>query len=921
MDSAERKIRLTVIKAWGIPGRKVHRPPKYSVVVSAGQCTWKTKQREGKGPEWNETFVLNVDHSAILHITVIDRAGALSSSRRGEVNVAINDIGNSTVKIFPLKKEGRVGGEIKLSFERIPLQRVEPGSSQDATADTHAGPSLSSAVEPAVGLQEEVPVMDKPVSSQGAIADGSVGSSPSVSVERPAKSPNEVMVAVDEAHRCVGGLTAPRVIGSVAGTTGDVNAIEGVTGSPGFALVSGYVEKLVNIGGVLAEVHPWAALAWSVLSVIPKTIGAQMNRDQKVQQLWSTMADMLSFLNDAEPVIEQCQVRIVSKMMQQLYECALFVREYCGKGFAKRALRDSMSTSTDSAIDQYNAAFKELKEQFKSRSELVALRIFKDIRQGIVELSTLSQDIKDLERTMLLDNLPGTDLVGVRCDVNRICLPTTRQELLAEITAWVADPDPSGKQAFWLHGVAGTGKSTVANTVAARFSKVGRLGASFRFNRDVDGRNGPAFLFGSIAYQLASFSTTLKDHMLAAVKKHGKMTQFSPQEQLQKYIIEPMSQITFSGPIVIVVDALDECGGQRVRKDILEAIMEEMANFPRFVKLFLVSRYEMDIRSHLERCCLPKSINDVDGTARDILNYIAAQMLKVADRHDLASDWLEREMKAMLARHSDGLFIWASVACDFILESDDPKVALHDMVSTNTDHSPGQGGALDALYTGILQQASINLPSSVSAYNLRNIIGAILVAKTPLTQQGLDMLLGLNDRVLQRPILLPDGSRIELTTCSSVIARLGSMLRKDGGFIRVLHASIFDFFTSPTRCTDSRFYIDKGLFSRFLASRCFDAMRVLKRDICGINDPTKMNWDVKDLSQRLQDNVPEHVRYGCLYWHLHLVDVPIEDRELIQEAKDWLSTHLLHWFEVMSLLGEVNKILEALARVVPWFEV
>ncbi|KAH7919326.1 hypothetical protein BV22DRAFT_1075393 [Leucogyrophana mollusca] len=921
MGSTERNILLTVLKASGIPSRKIHRSSKFSVVVSAGEYIWKTKECQGNDPEWNETFELNIQDSVVLHVAVIDRLGTGRSSLRGETSVSIKDIVNVAVveKTFQLQKEGRPRGEITLTFKRVPLRESVPNLSQAADVDASTSQPPLSAVESARRPQHEIPVaVVEPVSSQDANIDASANLSPSLAVERPAKSPEEVTVAVGEAHRSVSGLITPRVIGSVPGIPGDVDAIEGVTGSPGFALVFGYVEKLVNIGGVLAEVHPWAALAWSVLSVIPKTIGAQMDRDQKVQRLWSTTADMLSFLHDAQPVIEECQVRIVSEMMQQIYECALFVREYCGKGFAKRALRNSMSTSTDSAIEQYNVAFKELKEQFKSRSELVALRIFKDIRQGIVELSTLSQDIKDLERTMLLENLPGTDLAGVRCDINRICLPTTRQELLSDVMAWVADP--SEKQAFWLHGVAGTGKSTIANTVAARFAKVGRLGASFRFNRDVDGRNGPAFLFGSIAYQLASFSSTLKDHILAAVKAHGKMMQFSPQEQLQKYIIEPMSQIVFSGPIVIVLDALDECGGERDRQDILGAIKEEMANFSRFVKLFLVSRHEVDIRSFLERGCLSESIDGVDGTARDILSYIAVQMLEVADRHALPSDWLEPETKAELARHADGLFIWASVACDFILRSDDPMVALHYMVSTASVHLTGQGGALDALYTGILKQASTNLPSSVSTSNLRNIIGAIVTAKTPLTQRGLDLLLGLNAGVLQRPILLPDDSRLELTTCSSIIARLGSMLRKDDGFIRVLHASIFDFFTSPTRCTDSRFYIDKELFSRFLASRCFDAMRMLKRDICGIHDPTKMNQDVKDLSQRLQQNVPEHVRYGCLYWHLHLADVAIDDRKLFKDAKGWLSTHLLHWFEVMSLWGDAGGILNALDRIIPWFQ-
>ncbi|KAH7918285.1 WD40 repeat-like protein [Leucogyrophana mollusca] len=918
MGSTERKILLTVLRASGIPSRTFHRSSKLSVEVSAGERIWKTKECQGSDPEWNETLVLTIQDSAVLHVAVIDRVGSGRSSLRGETSVAIKDISDAAENTFQLQKEGSPRGEITLTFEHITLRESAPISSQDVGVDASAGQSSSSAGGPARRPQQEIPVAVVELVSRGANVDPSADLSPSSAGDRPAKSPEEANLAVDEAHRSVSGLTTRRVIGSVPGIMDDVNAIAGVTGCSGFALVFGYVEKLVNIGGVLTEVHPWAALAWSVVSVIPKTIGAQMDRDQKVQQLWSTMADMLSFLEDAKAVTEECQVPIVSEMMKQIYDCALFVREYCGKGFAKRALRDSLTTSTDSTIDQYNTAFKELKEQFKSRSELVALRIFKDIRQGIIELSTLSQDIKDLERTMLLENLPGTDLAGVRCDINRICLPSTRHGLLSEIMAWVANP--SGKRAFWLHGVAGTGKSTVANTVTARFTKVGRLGASFRFNRDVDGRNGPAFLFGSIAYQLASFSNTLKDHILAAVKAHGKMTQFSPREQLQRYIIEPMSRITFSGPIVIVIDALDECGSERDRRDILGAIKDEMANFPPFVKLLLASRYEVDIRYHLERGCLSTSIDGVDGTLRDILDYIAAQMLEIADRHALPSDWLEPDMQAKLARHADGLFIWASVACDFIFRSDDPKVALHYMVSTEILHPTGQGGALDALYTGILRQASANLPSSVSTSNLRNIIGAIVTAKTPLTQQGLDMLLGLNDRILQRSILLPDGSQLEVTTCSSVIARLGSMLRKEDGYVRVLHASIFDFFTSPTRCTDSRFYIDKELFSRFLASRCFDAMRVLKRDICSINDPTKMNRDIKDLSQRLEDNVPEHVRYGCLYWHLHLADVTTEDRELFQAAKDWLSTHLLHWFEVMSLWGDAGSILIVFNRIIPWFE-
>lgn len=64
-----------------------------------------------------------------------------------------------------------------------------------------------------------------------------------------------------------------------------------------------------------------------------QTLIAQVRRDQKVQSLWETAADMLAFLKDAKPVIDDILVSIVSDMMRQIYHCAIFVREYSGGGF------------------------------------------------------------------------------------------------------------------------------------------------------------------------------------------------------------------------------------------------------------------------------------------------------------------------------------------------------------------------------------------------------------------------------------------------------------------------------------------------------------------------------------------------------------------------------------------------------------
>ncbi|EGN96507.1 hypothetical protein SERLA73DRAFT_58040, partial [Serpula lacrymans var. lacrymans S7.3] len=90
-------------------------------------------------------------------------------------------------------------------------------------------------------------------------------------------------------------------------------------------------------------IHPYAKAAWSILGLIPKAMIAQLDRDQNIQNLWSTAADMLDFLNVAEPIIDEVQKPIVANMLKQIHDCALFVQEYTGKGFCSQSPSSCLS--------------------------------------------------------------------------------------------------------------------------------------------------------------------------------------------------------------------------------------------------------------------------------------------------------------------------------------------------------------------------------------------------------------------------------------------------------------------------------------------------------------------------------------------------------------------------------------------------
>jgi hypothetical protein len=61
------------------------------------------------------------------------------------------------------------------------------------------------------------------------------------------------------------------------------------------------------------------------------------------------------------------------------------------------------------------------------------------------------------------------------------CFPDTRVNLFRQIYSWADGENPPS--IFWLNGLARTGKSTIACTIARRYLDQKRLGASFFFSR------------------------------------------------------------------------------------------------------------------------------------------------------------------------------------------------------------------------------------------------------------------------------------------------------------------------------------------------------------------------------------------------------------------------------------------------------
>ena len=171
------------------------------------------------------------------------------------------------------------------------------------------------------------------------------------------------------------------------------------------------------------------------------------------------------------------------------------------------------------------------------------------------------------------------------------CLKGTRNAILNEIEFWANDFDKP--PVYWLNGLAGTGKSTIAQTIAERMFADGRLGASFFCSRDFSDRRDLHFIFPTLAVQLARRYIEFRSIFIPLVQSDPGIAYESLYNQMNKLIVQPLDESAIS--TLIVIDALDECKDEEPASAILSVLGQFVSRIPK-VKFLVTGRPEPRIR-------------------------------------------------------------------------------------------------------------------------------------------------------------------------------------------------------------------------------------------------------------------------------------------------------------------------------------
>ncbi|KAJ6559973.1 quinon protein alcohol dehydrogenase-like superfamily [Mycena capillaripes] len=342
------------------------------------------------------------------------------------------------------------------------------------------------------------------------------------------------------------------------------------------------LDVFVKMGDKIAQAHPYLSAAWTILTSVYQAVKQQQEMDKEVVDLVNTMVEVYSFKEDINFVSDKIKILEdgLTNIAQQTLKCAKFLEEYKQHGFSGRAIRTSFLNSNRKRIDDLSEELVKLKESFTHALSTQTLFHTNEIR-------------KKLDQSGVLEKLKH---ISYDASLRSECLPGTREDILDDISKWLTTPSgPSN--VLWLSGVAGSGKSSIATSLSQRFRDQDCLGAFIFFTRNTLANSNPTAVLHSIAYSLAQFNDRIRDALCEVIAQKPGIVDAPIRSQFEALMRGPLvsAQPYLEKPIVIILDALDECSDNNWRATLISLIADDFSTLPLVFRFLITSRPDADI--------------------------------------------------------------------------------------------------------------------------------------------------------------------------------------------------------------------------------------------------------------------------------------------------------------------------------------
>ncbi|KAH8826480.1 WD40-repeat-containing domain protein [Flagelloscypha sp. PMI_526] len=547
-----------------------------------------------------------------------------------------------------------------------------------------------------------------------------------------------------------------------------------------------------------------------------------------------------------------------------------------------------------------------LGEQLHRRPEVLSIGKIVAFVQDISfsEKKEMHQDIKHVRNAQdasILDQLEISkdarhDSAAAYKVQRRRCTVDTRVGILQQIESWARSVQYLLESSlFWIYGLAGTGKTTIMQTICEILDEAGLLASSYFCSTQLDSKESKR-IFPTIARHLARHNSMFAQHLAAKLRDDPECAHAVLPVQFEELLCTPWRVACPHGiePFVCVVaiDALDECDsnhGDEVLRLILDAVK---TNQFQGLKFLITSRPVPTIIERAYGMKLGPQIALHEVSKMEVCNDVGRFL------NEQLAGKLDPAYIRELTDRADGLFILASTLVKHLLPSRplswSERERRFERLLTPTQQDKKVG--LDELYNQILNGAlsSEELLKDELEYRSR-ILRAIACTAEPTSPQVIARLL--------------DGTTVE--DVMVVVQSLHSVLfvgtLEDP--IYIIHASFQEFVTSQTDSSSKR---SLSAIHATLAQSCLSHMQeLLKFNICDIRSSFTqdgaLNPPIRAIGSLLA--------YACQHWWGHYKQSNRNaQKAMLASIHRLIQEKGLFWIEAMSLLGHVRDCRDIFAE-------
>ncbi|QRW22395.1 Vegetative incompatibility protein HET-E-1 [Rhizoctonia solani] len=485
----------------------------------------------------------------------------------------------------------------------------------------------------------------------------------------------------------------------------------------------------------------------------------------------------------------------------------------------------------------------------------------------------------------------------------RTCTEGTRTKVLSDLVQWAHDKNAPA--IYWMNGMAGTGKTTIAYSFAEWLKQHELLAGSFFCTRTSAACRDVAKIVPTVVYQLARYSATFQSILYDILNADPDAGSKSIPKQFEALLKEALQKTVEKGKgdaldnLVVVIDALDECEDQRGVETIVDMLFRYAPHLR--LKFFVTSRPEpgiytkmtanVDLRGGMVLHDIEKSL-----VSKDIKLYLEQELARIP------VDISDMDLEGLVDR-SGALFIYAATLVRYI---GTVKVDPYDRLQAILHSTPGadqEHAHIDELYTTILKSALEDKDlGEPDKERIRAVLRTVLMAQEPIGVETIALLAGIDGSRRVKYALLP---------LRSVLHQSEST-----GLVSTLHASFPDFMFSPAR--SGSYFCDIDKHGPGMARRCFTVMKdQLRFNICDLPSSFIPDENVNNLQDRIKNRISATLAYVCRYWASHVGLTPAND-DLLEDLSVFLSERLLFWMEVMSLRRELLAGIEGFLVLKQW---